>query len=178
MTGSLRVFLSLFEMNLLFWALNACLSLIWILSPGGSLGHILYFFHTCVLFFCPPRSDSQRRANFKWPMEKSMSKHKTHLAYLHCTWCKTLSSSRLREIRQSRQACLTNFENVWRRAVVEFNQMSDEKLQMSGEAQKFFTYPAQVTTSLSNSENNKHRGHPLNFKQICISSNHYVKICT
>ena len=34
-------------------------------------------------------------------------------------------------------------KNVWWRAAVKFNQMSDEKLQMSDEAQKVFAYPGE-----------------------------------
>ncbi len=49
--------------------------------------------------------------------------------------------NRLPEIRRSRRTCPANFRNVRRRAVVKFNQMSGERLQMSGEAQKVFGKP-------------------------------------
>ena len=47
---------------------------------------------------------------------------------------------RVREIRRTRRTCPAIFENVRRRAVVKFNQMSVEKLEMSGEAQNNFAY--------------------------------------
>ncbi len=49
--------------------------------------------------------------------------------------------SKLREIPWSCQTCLVNFENVGRKAVFWFNQMSDKRLQMSCEAQKVSAYP-------------------------------------
>ena len=42
------------------------------------------------------------------------------------------------------------FQNVRRRAAVKFNQMSDEKLQMSSEAQKYFAYTAILPFTLRN----------------------------
>ncbi len=51
---------------------------------------------------------------------------------------------RVLEIRRTRRTCPANFGNVRRRALVKFNQMSGEKLQMSGEAQKNFAYSAQA----------------------------------
>ena len=51
------------------------------------------------------------------------------------------NNTRLPEIRRSRRTCPANFQNVRRRAVVKFNQMSGERLQMSGEAQKVFGKP-------------------------------------
>ncbi len=50
------------------------------------------------------------------------------------------SHFRVREIRRTRRTCPAKFGNVRRRAVVEFNQMSGEKLEMSGEAQNNFAY--------------------------------------
>ncbi len=47
-------------------------------------------------------------------------------------------------LREVRRTCLANFQNVRRRAAVKFNQMSGEKLQMSGEAKKDFAYTAIV----------------------------------
>ncbi len=41
-----------------------------------------------------------------------------------------------------------NFGNVWRRAVVKFNQMSGEKLEMSGEAQNNFAYSVGLMSPL------------------------------
>ena len=46
----------------------------------------------------------------------------------------------VREVRRTRRTCPANFQNVRRRAAVKFNQMSGEKLQMSGEAEKDFAY--------------------------------------
>ncbi len=54
---------------------------------------------------------------------------------------KTHAYVRLPEIRRSRRTCPANFQNVRRRAVVKFNQMSGERPQMSGEAQKVFGKP-------------------------------------
>ncbi len=51
-----------------------------------------------------------------------------------------LFSDRVREIRRTRQTYPANFGNVRRRAVVKFNQMSGEKLEMSGKAQNNFAY--------------------------------------
>ena len=47
---------------------------------------------------------------------------------------------RVREIRGTRRTCPAEFENVRRRAIVKSNQMSGEKLEMSGEAQNNFAY--------------------------------------
>ncbi len=44
--------------------------------------------------------------------------------------------------------CSANFGNVWRRAVIKFNQMSNEKLEMSGEAQKISRYTGPVVKSV------------------------------
>ncbi len=46
----------------------------------------------------------------------------------------------VREVHRTRRTCPANFQNVRRRAAVKFNQMSGEKLQMSGEAEKDFAY--------------------------------------
>ena len=51
---------------------------------------------------------------------------------------------RVREIRRTRRTCPANFGNVRRRAVVKSNQMSGEKLEMSGEAQNNFAYSGYV----------------------------------
>ncbi len=49
----------------------------------------------------------------------------------------------VREVRRTRRTCPANFQNVRRRAAVKFNEMSGEKLQMSGEAKKDFAYTVQ-----------------------------------
>ena len=49
---------------------------------------------------------------------------------------------RVREVRWTRRTCPANFQNIRRRAAAKFNQMSCEKLQMSGEAKKDFVYNA------------------------------------
>ncbi len=58
----------------------------------------------------------------------------------------TLSAeTRVREIRRTHQTCPAKFENVQRRAIVKSNQMSGEKLEMSGEAQINFAIWKVVT---------------------------------
>ena len=46
-------------------------------------------------------------------------------------------------VREVRRTCPASFQNVRRRAAVKFNQMSGEKVQMSGEAKKDFAYTGQ-----------------------------------
>ena len=79
----------------------------------------------------------------------STSSNNTNLRPLcHCIiyekslLCSTLIViSRLRKIRWSRQTSLTNFENVWRRAAVKYNQMSDKKNQNVWGSAKSFRVP-------------------------------------
>ena len=52
------------------------------------------------------------------------------------------------EIRRSRRTYPANFQNVRRRAVVKFNKMSGERPQMSGEAQKVFGKPVELTQNI------------------------------
>ena len=65
---------------------------------------------------------------------------------IHC-YEKRNKYFRLPEIRRSRRTCPANFQNVRRRAAVKFNQISGEKLQMSGEAEKVFGKPGISKTS-------------------------------
>ncbi len=46
----------------------------------------------------------------------------------------------VREVCWTRRTCPANFQNVRIRAAVKFNQMSGEKLQMSGEAKEDFVH--------------------------------------
>ena len=52
---------------------------------------------------------------------------------------------RVRKIHWTRQTCPAKFENVRRRAIVQFNKMSGEKLEMSGKAQSNFAYSGRGT---------------------------------
>ena len=50
------------------------------------------------------------------------------------------NESKVREIRRTRRTCPAKFENVRRRVVVKFNQMSGKKLEMSGKVLNNFAY--------------------------------------
>ena len=71
-----------------------------------------------------------------------ISGHGTH--YCHDSLRPDLLSTFLSVVRVH-EICPANFGNVWRRAVVKFNQMSGEKLEMSSEAQNNFAYSGVVT---------------------------------
>ena len=80
-----------------------------------------------------------RHWNNCWNRDKSFLSLPVLLNFLVALWA---TWARVCEIRQTRRTCPAKFGNLRRRAVVEFNQMFGEKLEMSGEAQNNFAYSA------------------------------------
>ncbi len=113
---------------------------------------------TMIMIIMMNSTSSASRRNVQWPRNWCQM---VGIYYVNITWnnvtesrdqfdfrwflsfkCLCTSTSSVREVRRTRRTCPANFQNVRRRATVKFNQMSGEKLEMSGEAKKDFAYTA------------------------------------